>query len=174
MACATAIGPAIRSIAGPIFIIGVWPKPPISGFPNGMARWWPMGLVRADGSPLAGPLRYYQDFGSEYRGRASGPTQHRAGYRIASPVFQRAGKRSFFVSGELCEKFRFSKRLYLGLIPTKQITIKQPAFMHFKWAKSVLTATQAWPTNWKEIPVFHERIGRRENLGPSIKASILR
>lgn len=79
------------------------------------------------------------------------------------PQFFKVRKGTFFINGELCEKFRFPQRRCLGLLPTRQSIINQPAFLHFKWVKSLATATQAWPSNWQELPIFHERIRRRES-----------
>ena len=70
------------------------------------------------------------------------------------PRIFKVTKRTRYVNGSKCERLQTS-----GGIGT---AIHRPAFLHFKWAKPIETATQAWPDGWKESTHFQNIIKRAE------------
>lgn len=63
------------------------------------------------------------------------------------PRFFRVTEETFYQQGKFCEVF--TKHHADG------ISISKPGYLHFKWAKSLNSATKAWPDNWKEIDHFN-------------------
>lgn len=61
-----------------------------------------------------------------------------------------------FATGSFCE-------MLIGL-PSRdrQVTLADPAYLHFKWAKSAAAATKAWPDNWRDLDHFRRIAARAE------------
>lgn len=60
-----------------------------------------------------------------------------------------------YVTGPRCE-------ILVGWHDRESTVIEKPAYLHFKWAKPVESATKAWPTDWRRIPHFIELAKRAE------------
>lgn len=61
------------------------------------------------------------------------------------PRFFRVTDETYYVTGEKTEWFT-KQREGMGF--------KEPGYMHFKWAKSLESASKAWPVNWREVEHF--------------------
>jgi glycosyltransferase involved in cell wall biosynthesis len=84
-----------------------------------------------------------------------GPELRHVGARKRCAMEPRIFKAHSFTryeNGSLCEK--------LSGIAGREFTINRPAFLHFKWAKSIETATQAWPDDWEQLAHFQNIIKR--------------
>jgi len=57
-----------------------------------------------------------------------------------------------YINGPKCEK--------ITGIGGRATDINKPAFLHFKWAKPIEVATQAWPQDWHKSPHFQNIIKR--------------
>lgn len=71
------------------------------------------------------------------------------------PRFFRVDRDTFYQGGPLCETFSFPRRSHRRVLPgstARLVNIEAPAFLHFKWAKSLESAAKAWPENWREFP----------------------
>ena len=73
-------------------------------------------------------------------------------YCASEPRFFRVRPTTRYVNGRLCEK--------ITGIHGDETIIHAPAFLHFKWAKPLDVATQAWPANWQDSPHFQNLIKR--------------
>jgi len=91
----------------------------------------------------------------------------------SEPRFFRVDEHTFYKQGDICEYFDHGYK-------NKVLTIDEPVCLHFKNAKSIVSATKSWPDNWEEIELFrqlHERRARgglyRGVLPEALKEKIL-
>lgn len=75
------------------------------------------------------------------------------------PFIFKVTEETYFETGPLCEIFHSPKEFF------SKFQIKKPAFLHFKWAKSLESIAKAWPKDWERIPHFQRIIKRRIPTG---------
>lgn len=78
------------------------------------------------------------------------------------PRFFRVRPSRFYAMGPRTEYLRLPLRDRVSRKLKLQPTIPDPAFLHFKWAKSLESATKAWPENWREMEVFQQLFKRAQ------------
>jgi hypothetical protein len=72
------------------------------------------------------------------------------------PRIFRVSRNTYYQQGELTEYFTHD-------YTSKICSIEDPVFLHFKNVKSITSASQIWPENWREIDVFQKLYRRRES-----------
>lgn len=65
----------------------------------------------------------------------------------AEPRFFRVAPHTFYQQGPACEVFQHGYE-------RGNEHLKDPLYLHFKWAKSEASATAIWPKNWRSDPHF--------------------
>ena len=70
------------------------------------------------------------------------------------PRIFKVSKNTYYYQGELTQYFTHD-------YTSKLCTIENPVFLHFKNVKSITSASQIWPENWREIDTFQNLYRRR-------------
>lgn len=80
----------------------------------------------------------------------------------SEPRHFRVTERSFYKSGKRCEMLSLKRKKFPKSFFDKEryYVIKEPTYLHFKWAKSLESAQKAWPDNWQTSPHF-QNISKR-------------
>jgi len=88
-----------------------------------------------------------------------GKELRRVGERVytgAEPRVFKVTDKTFYKNGKFTECFCGPRG--------KTVSIDKPAFLHFKWAKKIESATCAWPENYEQMPLFQRLLRRRKGI----------
>lgn len=71
------------------------------------------------------------------------------------PRFFQVHKKTFYYSGDKTQYFYIPQTRW-PFLKKQSLVIEKPAYLHFKWAKSLESATKSWPKNWESISHFQK------------------
>lgn len=84
-------------------------------------------------------------------------------YTACEPRIWRVTPKTYWKTGKLCEEFTY------GHHDGEALT--DPAYLHFKWAKPLESATKAWPKNWRETDHF-KRVFQKSQRGDPYRGPV--